>query len=105
MRARQNSYGNKTVKDIGDFVGHAEAKNQSLVWDSASLIAMMFRYHMPCLDKDAEIERAALRESSFAALKMHDPAAIKKIVWRRAIEGEAIAEKCHGQPYGFAFQH
>lgn len=60
---RSKSYGARAVKDVGDFVGHAEEKNQGVAWDQASLIAAMLRYTVPAVQKtDEEADLAGLEQ-------------------------------------------
>lgn len=80
---RQRSFGAKTVKDIGDFVAHADEKSQGIVWDKASLLSSMFRFSLPKLS-DASNRRATekdlepYKESVLAVFDLAEPGYVKK---------------------------
>ncbi len=78
---RPRTFGAKTVKDIGDFVAHADEKDRGVVWDHASLLSPMFRDMSMRLGESIEKSEADLRNHKarvMAAFKLDDAAAVRR---------------------------
>ena len=78
---RSRSFGLGAVKDLGDFVAHADEKDRGLVWDKASLISKVIRYKLPRIMKNQEPGEQELRQAKdaiIAAFDLDEAASIKK---------------------------
>ncbi len=100
---RAKSFGLKTVKDIGDFVAHAEEKNQGIIWDRGSLLAAIFHFHIPRIvkhDQPSEaIDVAALTDATWAAFKMQGAADVKRRTGIGQNQAKRILEKALSKIY------
>jgi hypothetical protein len=81
---RSKSYGAKIVKDIGDFVAHAEEKNSGFAWRHAAKLSQMFRYQISKLHDDTDkkivtmLDLDILKDGVVSTFELENPASIKK---------------------------
>lgn len=73
--ARSRSFGNRAVKDVGDFAAHREEKNAGITWAATRNFTISLRFHMYKLKEPERIDINHFNDaawSNFNRLEQHE---------------------------------